>query len=610
MVGKVITFYSYKGGVGRSMGIANIAAIIAKWGYKTLVIDWDLEAPGLENYYSEVVPDINAIREKKGLIDILDAKINAPDFTLENLNWEEFYTKISFEENNELHLMTAGKRDDEYVKKVRSFDYNSFYNNADGGQFIEDLREYWIHNYEFILIDSRTGLTDSSGICSIHMPDILVLLFTPNEQSFNGIKTVSQKAKQGQKEMLYDRYYLKTLPIVSRIENAETALLDKWLNRIADESLEMFDWIPVDITTKKNLILPFQLINHTKVPYKALYAYGETLPAHTRGTSDPLDIGYVYETIAALLVNNLESMVLLNDSRDNYVKKAKGQYFDEIQLQEKINENELKNTILTEQLQEKETMHNKYIEQRKRTRNIIIPIVAAAIFLIFLFVYNTNVMGKKQDTKVDSLSTVVKTIQYKSHADSLVEIKDTTKADEYYIKAANAAISNKDISKAISILKDAYKRPTMSNSKPYQQQLDTLLKQKYGENYFKVDIFCKNDETAIPEKGSASNVLNPLDIAILVVNNVATIENVKAGVRPISDAKQKKYRYDGNKNEVRYENDEEKLAFQIANQLNMLPDFKKNNITFKPVKMENSESYHYISIFIQNQNKKIEDPKK
>ncbi|PJF38834.1 MAG: hypothetical protein CUN54_10000, partial [Phototrophicales bacterium] len=51
-MGQIITFYSYKGGVGRTMTLANVAVLLAQWGYKTLIIDWDLEAPGLENYYS------------------------------------------------------------------------------------------------------------------------------------------------------------------------------------------------------------------------------------------------------------------------------------------------------------------------------------------------------------------------------------------------------------------------------------------------------------------------------------------------------------------------------------------------------------------------------
>lgn len=49
--GKVCTFYSYKGGVGRTFALANIAAVLTRWGYRVLCIDWDLEAPGLHLYF-------------------------------------------------------------------------------------------------------------------------------------------------------------------------------------------------------------------------------------------------------------------------------------------------------------------------------------------------------------------------------------------------------------------------------------------------------------------------------------------------------------------------------------------------------------------------------
>ena len=40
-------FYSYKGGVGRSMALANLGELFHEQGLRTLLVDWDLEAPGL-----------------------------------------------------------------------------------------------------------------------------------------------------------------------------------------------------------------------------------------------------------------------------------------------------------------------------------------------------------------------------------------------------------------------------------------------------------------------------------------------------------------------------------------------------------------------------------
>ena len=45
--GHIVTFYSYKGGTGRTMALANIAWILASNGLKVLVVDWDLDSPGL-----------------------------------------------------------------------------------------------------------------------------------------------------------------------------------------------------------------------------------------------------------------------------------------------------------------------------------------------------------------------------------------------------------------------------------------------------------------------------------------------------------------------------------------------------------------------------------
>lgn len=48
--GRIITFYSYKGGTGRSMALANVAWVLAAAGSRVLAIDWDFEAPGLHRY--------------------------------------------------------------------------------------------------------------------------------------------------------------------------------------------------------------------------------------------------------------------------------------------------------------------------------------------------------------------------------------------------------------------------------------------------------------------------------------------------------------------------------------------------------------------------------
>src|ERR1700728_3242664 len=46
----VTTFYSFKGGVGRTLALANVATYLVRRGRRVLLVDFDLEAPGLDTF--------------------------------------------------------------------------------------------------------------------------------------------------------------------------------------------------------------------------------------------------------------------------------------------------------------------------------------------------------------------------------------------------------------------------------------------------------------------------------------------------------------------------------------------------------------------------------
>ena len=85
-MGSIVTFYSYKGGVGRTMALANIAVLLSQMGKRVLVVDWDLEAPGLERYFTEYL--FSKDQEKPGLLDLfLDVRNCYPDAP--DMNWRK-----------------------------------------------------------------------------------------------------------------------------------------------------------------------------------------------------------------------------------------------------------------------------------------------------------------------------------------------------------------------------------------------------------------------------------------------------------------------------------------------------------------------------------------
>ncbi len=67
--GRIVTFYSYKGGTGRSMALANVGWILAATGRRVLLIDWDLEAPGLHRYLHPFIEKDKELSSTPGLID-------------------------------------------------------------------------------------------------------------------------------------------------------------------------------------------------------------------------------------------------------------------------------------------------------------------------------------------------------------------------------------------------------------------------------------------------------------------------------------------------------------------------------------------------------------
>ena len=315
---KIITFYSYKGGVGRTMALANIGVVLSKWGYKVLLVDWDLEAPGLENFFYEHNENNKNISSAKGLIDILSSYMSN---NKKLVNWKNCITPISIEQNfNPIHLITAGKRDENYSKRLREFNVNEFYEKHQGGRQLENLREQFLESYDYVLIDSRTGVTDFGGICTIQFPDILVLFYTPTMQSMKGVKDIAYKAVQAQMNIPFDREKLLTFPIPTRIDSqTEFKITQEWISRFSKElSVAYEDWIPKAISKK-------DFIELIKIPYIPFFSYGEQLPVIIQGMNDPAGLGYAYENIASILANNLEEIELFVERREDYIRKAKNQ---------------------------------------------------------------------------------------------------------------------------------------------------------------------------------------------------------------------------------------------------------------------------------------------
>ena len=70
-----------------------------------------------------------------------------------------------------------------------------------GGVILERWRDEWKSAYDFVLIDSRTGITDAGGVCTILLPDFLALVFSANDQSFEGALAIVRAAQGARRNL-------------------------------------------------------------------------------------------------------------------------------------------------------------------------------------------------------------------------------------------------------------------------------------------------------------------------------------------------------------------------------------------------------------------------
>ncbi|HZM80526.1 MAG TPA: FxSxx-COOH system tetratricopeptide repeat protein [Candidatus Limnocylindrales bacterium] len=277
--GQIVTFYSYKGGTGRTMALANVAWILASNGKNVLVADWDLESPGLHRFFrtflnsetvlgtAGVIDMIRKYQWQASMTQSLDGGlIERPD------NWHAAYAKtahyafsLQWDFNGgRLDFLTAGRQNGEYSEYLAGMQWDAFYNHLEGATFLDALRDDMKRNYDYVLIDSRTGLSDVADICTIHLPDVVVDCFTLSEQGIEGAAGVAHTIRHK-----YRARKIRVLPVPMRVDPAEKEKAD------AGRAFAMrrFAGLPAGMTDGERL----RYWTSVEVPYQAFYAYEETL---------------------------------------------------------------------------------------------------------------------------------------------------------------------------------------------------------------------------------------------------------------------------------------------------------------------------------------------
>jgi cellulose biosynthesis protein BcsQ len=173
----VATFYSLRGGVGRSTALAYTAWVLADHGKKVVCADLDLEAPGLAALFDKE----SEIGEDQGIVDLLISidQGNEPDVS-------KHLIRVS--EKHELYCLPAGIPDADYARKLSFIDPEAWYREERNPlrELLELIGKKLPFKPDVVLLDSRTGITRLSGPLLFDLADLAFIVFFPHPQTRKG----------------------------------------------------------------------------------------------------------------------------------------------------------------------------------------------------------------------------------------------------------------------------------------------------------------------------------------------------------------------------------------------------------------------------------------
>jgi hypothetical protein len=260
----IATFYRYKGGVGATTLLANVAWQLASAGKSVLAVDWDLAAPSLHRYYAPflVDPELTATR---GIIDAAFdfATVGTPSPELSSL---AVSIDREYPGGGRLDFLAAGclVPSAAYATRVSGFRWQSFLEGPAGATFLASIQELR-STYQYILIDCAPGIADTTALCTVTLPDVLCLCFSSAPLSVIGARGLAHRALRERSGRP-----LRVLPLGMRVDPSEKALLDQRRTAARAEMAPLLG--PLEVSDLE------RYWREAEFPYVPYYGFGESLP--------------------------------------------------------------------------------------------------------------------------------------------------------------------------------------------------------------------------------------------------------------------------------------------------------------------------------------------
>jgi cellulose biosynthesis protein BcsQ len=256
----LISFYAYEGNVGCTAAATNVGILLCRdFAKRTLIVNWNFEL-GMKTHLSEIcqTPDSSLFRIISDYKAMLEGDTPLTQAMLNQITGQVNSTSIE-----KLSYLPALTEDE--GKRIRHalFDWTDFYENYSGGLLTECLKSHWEKDYDVVLIISEHGLSPGAAICTMQLPDSIVILMEMGqiESSAHIIERITRLEKRK------SRRALVILPVLSKVDNSEMALRE----RVFQEMEERFSrFLPPQMD-------PARYFKTARIPSMPYYAYSHEI---------------------------------------------------------------------------------------------------------------------------------------------------------------------------------------------------------------------------------------------------------------------------------------------------------------------------------------------
>ena len=192
---KTVVFYSYKGGTGRTLALANIARFAAGIGKRVIVIDMDLEAPGLTY---KLLRDDQRSLSNRGLVGCLLDAIHGADIPPD---LGEYLIDVELDERQRteygrdgwVKLIPAGNvPSPHYFGELQRLNLDARMPDGGANELMTALLGRLDKDFspDLVLIDTRTGITSSNTLVLSELADEAFAFFLDMDEQLEGVRMV------------------------------------------------------------------------------------------------------------------------------------------------------------------------------------------------------------------------------------------------------------------------------------------------------------------------------------------------------------------------------------------------------------------------------------